>query len=43
MERGSEVRSYHYVTLWQALYDAAAKGAKQPAPPFTFADWKVNG
>lgn len=43
MEGGSEVRSYHYVTLWQALYDTAAKGTKQPATPFTFADWKVNG
>ncbi|MEX0782763.1 MAG: OmpA family protein [Dehalococcoidia bacterium] len=43
MYSGNEVRSSHYVTLWQALYDTAAKGAKQPAAPFTFADWKVNG
>jgi outer membrane protein OmpA-like peptidoglycan-associated protein len=43
MESGNEVRVYHYVTLWQALYEAAARGAKQPATPFTFADWKVNG
>lgn len=42
MERGSEVRSYHYVTLWQALYDTAAKAPKQPTPALTWRDWKVS-
>lgn len=41
MERGSEIRAYHYVTLWQALYDTAAKAPKQPAAPLTWKDWKV--
>ncbi len=43
MESGSEVRVYHYVTLWQALYETAAKAASQPTPALTFADWKVIG
>lgn len=43
MESGNEVRPYHYVTLWQALYDTAANAASQPVPPFTWKDWKVSG
>jgi hypothetical protein len=43
MESGNEIRVYHYVTMWQALYDTAAKAPKQPAPPFTWKDWKVIG
>jgi outer membrane protein OmpA-like peptidoglycan-associated protein len=43
MESGNEVRPYHYVTLWQALYDTAAKGGNQPMPAFTWKDWKVVG
>ena len=43
MESGNEVRVAHYVTLWQALYDTAAKAPLQPVPPFTFKDWKVIG
>jgi hypothetical protein len=43
MESGNEVRPYHYVTLWQALYDTAAKAANQPTPPLTWKDWKVSG
>jgi hypothetical protein len=43
MESGNEVRPYHYVTLWQALYDTAAKGGNQPTPAFTWKDWKVVG
>lgn len=43
MESGNEVRPYHYVTLWQALYDTAAKAASQPTPAFSWQDWKVSG
>lgn len=43
MESGNEIRVYHYVTMWQALYDTAAKASKQPATPFTWKDWKVIG
>lgn len=43
MYSGNEVRVYHYVTMWQALFNTAAKAAKQPATPFTFKDWKVIG
>ena len=42
MERGNEIRMYHYVTLWQGLYNAAQSAKNQPAPPFSWKDWKVN-
>jgi outer membrane protein OmpA-like peptidoglycan-associated protein len=40
MERGNDIRMYHYVTLWQGLYNAAMSAAG-PVPPFTWKDWKV--
>ena len=43
MYSGDEVRAGHYVTMWQALYNAAEKAPNQPAPKFTFKDWKVIG
>ncbi len=43
MYSGNEVRVYHYVTLWQALYNTAATAGNQPVPAFTFNDWKVIG
>ena len=43
MYSGDEVRVYHYVTMWQGLYNTAEKAAKQPAPKFSFKDWKVIG
>ncbi|MCC6994375.1 MAG: OmpA family protein [Deltaproteobacteria bacterium] len=42
MHYGNQVRIHDYVTLWAALGDAAATAAV-PAPPFTRADWKLNG
>ncbi|MCA9985843.1 MAG: OmpA family protein [Anaerolineales bacterium] len=43
MHAGNEVRVYNYVTFWQAMFNAGAAGGNQPAPAFTWKDWKVIG
>jgi outer membrane protein OmpA-like peptidoglycan-associated protein len=43
MYSGDEVRVGNYVTLWQALFNAAEASANQPSPKFSFKDWKVIG
>lgn len=39
---GNDVRAHDYVTFWSALGDATSTAAT-PTPPFTRADWKING
>jgi hypothetical protein len=45
MQGGKDVRPVHYVTLWQALGDAAATATVPKAPNalFTANDWKFVG
>jgi outer membrane protein OmpA-like peptidoglycan-associated protein len=43
MYSGNEVRVYHYVTMWQALFNTAATAGSPPTPAFSRADWKVIG
>ncbi len=42
MDGGSEVRVYHYSTMWKALYETAGQ-ASAPTPKMTWKDWKVIG
>ena len=39
---GKDVRAHDYVTFWAALGEATGAAAL-PVPPFTRADWKING
>ena len=42
MQSGGDVRVEHYVTMWDALVQAAAMAAK-PTTKFTHAEWKLIG
>ena len=43
MEGGSDVRVYHYVTLWDALVKTTLQKAPLPTPKFGYNDWKIDG
>ena len=43
MDRGSDLRIYHYVTIWSALCETTLSKAKVPDPKFGYDDWKLNG
>jgi len=43
MGRGSDLRVYHYVTIWSALCETTLTKAKVPDPKFGYDDWKLNG